>query len=405
MCIEAFDVAISVARTVVILAIVLASVPLLVWMDRKSLAHADDDVGQGSWLMNIGLGSVIYTIFDFVRVASNAGLGHRAMLELPSMIAALLAFFVAIASVAAVPFAGPIDIAGQNVQIQVANIDVGLIFAIAMLAVGSRAALMAGSLGAGTKSMSSSIWERTCHISYDLSVALAASAVFIIAQSFGLSDMVMSQGHFPWTWYVVRQPVAFLIFLAWPFAMRRFMSNEMPRDGFASVALMSEYICSFSACVLTATVFLGGWQIPFVSSELLRGNCAEMLVVGGPILGIILVIVGAGRVKGFRRIYCDMRDYERAALGAAMCLAGLALLIASVGLGGFDLPMWLPDAFVALTQAICLVLKAVALYWVAGRMKRAAMAAMAIDRLVNYSLPISAANMAATAALALFVKP
>lgn len=405
MCIEAFDVAISVARTVVILAIVLASVPLLVWMDRKSMAHADDDVGQGSWLMNIGLGSVIYTIFDFVRVASNEGEGRRAMQQLPSMIAALLAFFLAIASVASVPFADSIGILGQNVQIQVANIDVGLIFSIAMLAVGSRAALMAGSLGADAKSMPSSIWERACHISYDLSVALAASAVFIIAQSFGLSDMVMSQGHIPWAWYVVRQPVAFLIFLAWPFAMRRFMSNEMPRDGFASVALLSEYVCSLAACVLTATVFLGGWQIPFVSSELLHGNCAEMLVIGGPILGIALVIVGAGRVKGFRRIYCDMRDYERAVLGAVMCLAGLALLIASVGLGGFDLPMWLPDAFVALTQAICLMLKAIALYGVAVWIRRASRAAMAIDMLVNCSLPISAANMAVTAALVLFVKP
>lgn len=404
MCIDAFDIAVSITRTVAILAIVLAAVPLLVWMDRKSLAYADDDGGSDSWLMSIGLGSVIYTIVDFARAASNAGEGRRAAQHLPTMIAALLAFFVAIASVAAVPFAGPMNVLGQNIQIQIADIDVGLIYAIAMLAVGSRAAFIAGCMGAGAKSVSSSIWERARGISYDLSIAMAASAVVVVAQSFRLSDIVLSEGHLPWTWYIVRQPVAFLIFLAWPFAVNRLMPQEMPQGSPASVALLSEYTCSFAACVLTATIFLGGWQIPFVQAETLHGSCAEILVVVGPVLGIALIIAGAGRMKRFRRVYCDVRDYDVVALGAGMCLVGFFLLFASVGLGGFDLPTWLPDAFVALTQALCLAFKAILLYGVICWVRRKTRITAAIGGLLNYSLLISMANLAATASLVLFPK-
>jgi NADH-quinone oxidoreductase subunit H len=160
--------------------------------------------------------------------------------------------------------------------------------------------------------------------------------------------------------------------------------------------------------LIVATVFLGGWQIPFVSSESMRANIDVAAAATSGVAGIVLLGLGALMVKRYKKRYGDLRDYEVLALGVPSLCAGIALAVAaSIFLWG---PWTLtPDAtglFVFCAQIAVVLIKAFAMasvfIWVRWTLPR-----FRYDQLMRLGwktlLPLGLANVAITAAILLLL--
>lgn len=92
--------------------------------------------------------------------------------------------------------------------------------------------------------------------SYLIVLFLAALSVFVFAGSFSLYELVIDQGILPWRWNIVREPASFLLFVISLLVI--FKNSNDGGEG---------YLYIFLASLILSILFLGGWQIPFVSSN------------------------------------------------------------------------------------------------------------------------------------------
>jgi NADH-quinone oxidoreductase subunit H len=117
-------------------------------------------------------------------------------------------------------------------------------------------------------------------VSYEIGMSLAVVAIFMMAGGYDPSDIISAQGASPLTWYIVRQPLGFIVFFTCMFAE----TNRLPFDfaegeseivaGFNteygsmkfSLLALAEYSHMMTASALIATLYFGGWQVPFMAN-------------------------------------------------------------------------------------------------------------------------------------------
>ncbi len=191
-------------------------------------------------------------------------------------LAPALAAVPAMLAIAVIPFAGDVTIAGVETTVSVADIDVSVLYVLAISGLGIYGVILGG-WGSNSKySLLGGLRASAQMISYELSLILAILAIVLMAGSLSLRDIAASQeGLFEW--YVWRQPVAFLLFVVATFAE----TNRHPFDfaecepelvgGFHTeyssmkfaLFFLGEYCAMTVMACLTVTFFLGGWSVPF----------------------------------------------------------------------------------------------------------------------------------------------
>ncbi|MFH1874732.1 MAG: complex I subunit 1 family protein [Pseudomonadota bacterium] len=368
---------IAAAKIVFIFTLVLSFVPILIWLERKGAAYIQDRRGPNrASILGIRLGGVIHSLADALKLFFKEELIAGPSFKPLFYLAPIVAFFVATATMAIIPFTENILINGQNFCLQIANLEVGLIYVFALSALGVFATLMAGWAACGKYSVLGALRASSQMISYELAMGLAVLSIFLLAGSLNLQDIISDQGPQVWRWNIVRQPLAFIIFLVALFAE----TNRLPFDlaeaeselvaGYHTeyssmkfaLFFMSEYAHMIIGSLIIATLFLGGWQIPFISSDFLFKHADQILFRGSFLVAILLVIIGSLLMSRFQKIYQDLRDYEPVIIGGFFVLIGLALLAGWIILQnmGFwqNLPAWAGAVSISLIQLGVMLFKA-----------------------------------------------
>jgi NADH-quinone oxidoreductase subunit H len=189
---------------------------------------------------------------------------------------------------------------GRNISLQVADINVGILYILALTSVGVYGIVLAGWSSNNKYSMLGGLRSAAQLISYELAMGLAIVSIILLDGSLKLNDIVSSQQGSLFSWYIFKQPLAFLIFLIATYAE----TNRLPFDmaeaeqeligGYHTeyssmkfaMFFMAEYANMITAAALTVTLFFGGWDIPFVDESSLG-------LVGG-LLSILSFIVKMG---------------------------------------------------------------------------------------------------------------
>jgi len=214
-------------------------------------------------------------------------------------------FMVVFLSPAVIPWFGPMvfDWGGQLVQISgsILNLDIGVLWLFAFGSLSIYGTVL-GSWASNSKySLLGGMRAGAMMISYEVSMGLALLGMYLLVGSFNLQDMVAWQETHGWG--ILVQPVAFLVFLVSlvaetgraPFDVAEGESElvsgfhtEFSGMRFA-MFYMGEYAHIAINSALLATLFLGGYSVPFVGTETLRENSAQALAVvcGVFVLGIL----------------------------------------------------------------------------------------------------------------------
>jgi NADH-quinone oxidoreductase subunit H len=200
---------------------------------------------------------------------------------------------------AVIPFADDLVVAGRQITMQVADLNIGILYVFALASLSVYGIVLAGWASNNKYSLLGGIRSSAQMISYELALGLSVVGILMIYGSVQLDDIVRGQGEhlfgFVPKWGVVTQPVAFVLFLAAIFAE----SNRLPFDlpeaenelvvGYHTeysamkfaIFFMAEYMAMVTGGMLIVTLFFGGWQIPWVES-------AELKAAVGPIPAALL---------------------------------------------------------------------------------------------------------------------
>jgi len=190
-----------------------------------------------------------------------------------------ISFAAVLITFAVIPFGPEVDLFGQQVGLWVGDIEVGLLFLLAIAALGSYGIVLGGWSSNNKYSLLGALRAAAQMISYELILGISLLAVVVLAGSLNLREIVDFQGAWP---LFVLQPLGFLIFLIailaesnrspfdLPETENELVSGFMTEYGGIKFALyfIAEYTAMVVNSAIVTTVFLGGWKWPAVISDL-----------------------------------------------------------------------------------------------------------------------------------------
>src|SRR6266478_1536222 len=269
-------------KTIVILLILVTAVAYVTLMERKVMAWIQMRVGPNRvglgkfrlWGLMQPLADGLKMIFkeDIIPLQANQWL--YVLAPALSLIPALMTFIV-------IPYGSQITLFNHTIELHVTRMNVGLLYVLALTSVGVYGIVLAGWSSNNKYSLMGGLRSSAQMISYELALGLALIGVILQSGTLDLYSIVEQQsGHLGITgWNLFwLQPLGFLIYLIAAIAETNRVPFDLPEAETELVAgfhneysamkfalfFLAEYVNMFTVSMLATTLFLGGWNGPFV---------------------------------------------------------------------------------------------------------------------------------------------
>lgn len=263
--------ALLVAKLAAVLVALLMVAAYLVLAERRLLARLQVRLGPN----RAGPFGLLQPLADTVKMLCKedtvpAAADRWLFLVAPAIVAA-----TALLIFAAVPFGRDLELAGARVPLLVADLNVGLLYALALSSLGVYGVALGGWASGSKYSLLGGIRGAAQMISYELSLGLSLIPVAMLARSLRLADIVDAQARWP---FVLLQPVSFALFLVSAVAETKRIPFDLPEAenelgaGYHTeysgmrfgLFFLGEYVNLVVLGALTAVFFLGGWRGPWL---------------------------------------------------------------------------------------------------------------------------------------------
>ncbi len=270
-----------VAKVLVAFVFVLLTVAYATYAERKIIGHMQVRLGP----MRTGWHGLLQPIADGVKLFFKEEIIPSQASKFAFLIAPLVALIPAFIAFAVIPFGEPVTIGGYTIPLQIAayydqvgqqvfDVNVGVLYILAMASLGVYGVVLAGWASNSKYSLLGGLRSAAQMISYELAAGLAIIAVFMLSESLSLHKIVADQAN--GAWYVFKQPLAFVIFFICSLAEINRTPFDLPEaetelvSGFITeyssmkyaMFFMAEYANMITVCAVTTTLFLGGWHGP-----------------------------------------------------------------------------------------------------------------------------------------------
>jgi NADH-quinone oxidoreductase subunit H len=255
----------------------MTTVAYAVWLERKVVARIQSRwgpylVGPHGLLQPVADGLKIFFKEDFVPSEVD---------RVVFWLAPFLAFSLALLSIAVIPFGESITIAGETIRFQIADLNVGLLFILAVTSLGVYGVALAGWSSNSKYPLLGGLRSSAQMISYELSLGLGLMGVVMLTSTLSLREIVEGQRDL---WNIIRQPVGFLIYFTAAVAETNRVPFDLPEGeselvgGFHTeysslkfaMFFMAEYANIVTVSCLATLMFFGGWLGPIFGPPLLR---------------------------------------------------------------------------------------------------------------------------------------
>ncbi len=195
------------------------------------------------------------------------------------VIAPTFTFMAAGFLMAAIPFGDAIMVGGRKVLLQIADINVGVLYILAISSLGVYGIITGGWASNNKYSLMGGLRASSQVISYELAMGLAIVALVIDHGTLNLRQIVLQQQGAIWHWSIFTQPLGFLVFYVSAFAEAARIPFDLPEaenelvggyhTEYSSMKFglfqFGEYTHMTLACGIITTFYFGGWQIPWVT--------------------------------------------------------------------------------------------------------------------------------------------
>lgn len=293
------EVLIHLIKIAVVLVVLLAVVAYVTLAERRLSAFIQNRLGPN----RVGPQGLLQPVADVVKLMFKEDivpkLAHKGIHDL----APVISISVAMVTFAVVPFGDTITVGGRTIKLMIADVNVGVLYILALTSLSVYGITLSGWSSNNKYSLLGGLRSSAQMISYELSMGLSIIGVLMIAESVRLDEIVQAQAG--WRWNIVLQPLGFVIFVVSAFAETNRLPFDLPEaepelvGGFHTeysgmkfaMFYLAEYMNMVVASAVITTLFLGGWQVPYLESAGLGGTLTSVLQVLAFCLKVVLVVV------------------------------------------------------------------------------------------------------------------
>jgi NADH-quinone oxidoreductase subunit H len=302
----------SVLKILVMVGFVFNVAALLTWVDRRQSSMIQDRIGPNRAVLKLGkfelrVAGLLHTAADGVKFFFKEDFMPPNADKLLFSLAPILAMVPVLGLIAVIPFGDTLctnDIVGHAngtwfwpsiprygvcstdlhqhvyaIDMMVSPLNVGILYVFALAGQGIVGAAIAGWSSDNKFSLMGALRAASQMVSYEVAMGLSLIGAMMVYQTVRLDDMVRWQGDYAWGIFV--QPVAFFLFFTAAVAENKRIPFDLPE---AESELVSGYFTEYSgmkfgmfyfaeymevctSSMLLVTIFLGGWELPFLHRD------------------------------------------------------------------------------------------------------------------------------------------
>jgi NADH-quinone oxidoreductase subunit H len=261
--------------------------------ERKWSAMIQNRIGPNRIrVFGSSLGGMPFLLADALKMLTKENIEPSQRSKILFDLAPMLAFAPAFVLIAVVPLGPEVSVYGHRVSLQIAQLDVGLLFVFACASIAVYGTAIAGWASNNKLAMIGGVRASSQMISYEVSLGLSLVGAMMAYQSLRLEEMTLAQGQLLWGWLpalgVVLQPVGLIVFFASAFAETKRAPFDLPEGESEIVGyfveypgmkfgmmMLAEFIEIVVLAAITTAVFLGGWH-PIFFEGWLRENLSPL---------------------------------------------------------------------------------------------------------------------------------
>src|SRR5216684_1772016 len=306
---------VTLAKVAVVLFILLTAIAYLTWLERKLVARIQSR--WGPYL--VGPHGLLQPLADGLKFLFKEDIVPTEADRLVYWLAPFLAFTLAFLSISVIPFGESFQWRGHEL-FQIADLNVGVLFVLAVTSLGVYSIVLAGWSSNSKYPLFGGLRSSAQMISYELSLGLALVGVLMVSGTLSLRRIVElqsgvwrlgSHSTFLPHWNIFVQPVGFLVYFTSAIAETNRVPFDLPEGETELVAgfhteyssfkfalfFIAEYANMITVSCLATILFLGGWNGPFVHQLPWLG---VFYFLGKVILFLFLYIWLRGTLPRFR---------------------------------------------------------------------------------------------------------
>jgi NADH-quinone oxidoreductase subunit H len=263
----------TLVKMIVVFTIYMVGVALLTLAERKVSAWMQDRLGPN----RVGKGWLQPAADGLKNIMKEETYPDAANIPL-FILAPAMAFIPALTTWAVIPFGAPWDTGWGRVEMALAPLPIGFLFILALASLGVYGVVLAGWSSNNKYSLLGGLRSSAQMVSYEIAMGMSTIPVLLLAGNVSLNQIVERQaGVSPLSWNAATCTIAWLIFLISAFAETNRLPFDLPEAESELIAgyhseysamkfslfFIAEYANMVTTSALMATLFFGGWDIPF----------------------------------------------------------------------------------------------------------------------------------------------
>ncbi len=268
------DLLIILIKIVVVFFALLGAVAYLVLVERRVSAFIQNRIGPN----RVGYKGLLQPVADVLKLVIKEDIVPKLANKYLHRLAPIIAIIVALSTFAVIPFGDKIILFGREIYFQIARVNVGILYILALTSLGVYGIALAGWASNNKYSLLGGLRSSAQIISYELSMGLSIIGVILISGTLELDKIVEAQ--YGWRWNILLQPIGFITFFVSVFAETNRLPFDLPEaepelvGGYHTeytglkfgLFFLAEYANMITASAIVTTLYLGGWQFPYLQN-------------------------------------------------------------------------------------------------------------------------------------------